>query len=188
MKEELISFETAKLAKEKGFNIKLKRGDKHPNKNLIFYQYHHPYFKETNGEVWLTPEEFNKRRLSHNKSSKSFRTKNPIEFLVINTLQRGKKYNNNNITVDFIKLLWDKQAGKCYWFNVDMILESSGSNKKRNPLKVTIDRLDNSIGYTKDNVVLACYSANVGRANTSVVKWKIFINTLYDGLSKISKQ
>jgi hypothetical protein len=51
---------------------KLKRGDKHPIKDLIFYQYHHPYYKETNGEVWLSPEEFEKRRNPHERLGVSF--------------------------------------------------------------------------------------------------------------------
>ena len=44
MKDQLVTLDVAQLAN----NTKFKRGDKHPTKNLIFWQYHHPFYKETN--------------------------------------------------------------------------------------------------------------------------------------------
>ena len=48
--EEICTYEVCKLAKEKKEH-RYKRGDKHPTEELYFWQYHHPYYKETNGEV-----------------------------------------------------------------------------------------------------------------------------------------
>ncbi|WP_299527619.1 hypothetical protein [uncultured Lutibacter sp.] len=164
---------------------KLKRGDKHPIKNLIFYQYHHPYYKETNGEVWLSPEEFEKRRDAHAKSTAKYKKENELLYLVSNTIGRGKrKYKDNDIDLKFIEELWIKQEGKCYWFNVDLQIESKKGKNTRNPLKVTIDRLDCTKGYTKKNVVLSCYAANCGRGNASVEEWLLIIKTIQNGLNK----
>ena len=71
--------------------IKLKRGCKHPTKNLIFYQYHHPYYKDTNGECWLTPEEFEKRREAHRIGTREYKKKHPLIYIVSGTIQREKQ-------------------------------------------------------------------------------------------------
>lgn len=164
---------------------KLKRGFKHPTKNLIFYQYHHPFFKETNGEVWLSPEEFEKRREAHRISTNIYKRKKPLMYIVAGTIQRDKqKYNTlpeNLINVKFIKELLIKQNNKCYWFNT--ILEIDSIEGSRNPAKLTIDRLDCSKGYSKDNVVLTCYAANCGRGDCPIETWEIIINNIKNGLN-----
>jgi hypothetical protein len=43
-----------------------------------------------------------------------------------------------------------------------------------------LDRLDRNKGYIKDNVVLTCYSANIGRNENDVETWKNFISTLFN--------
>ena len=166
---------------------KLKRGDKHPSKELVFYQYHHPFYKETNGEVWLTQEEYNKRVSSHSKGTAKYKKKYPLKVMTFNAVQRDKKkYNTNKkdlITSDFIEDLWWMQNGVCHWYNVEMNKESSEGKFSRNPLKVTIDRLDNSKGYEKDNIVLCCYAANCGRGNASIEAWELIINKIKTGLN-----
>ena len=62
--------------------MQLKRGTKHSSKDLIFWQYHHPFFKETNGEVWLTPDEFNRRKDEHAISTTKYRKTYPLVSLV----------------------------------------------------------------------------------------------------------
>lgn len=62
------------------------------------------------------------------------------------------------------------QDGKCFWFGVEMI-PSVGI---RDPQRPSIDRLDNSRGYTPDNIVLACIAANVGRSNSDILTFASF--------------
>jgi hypothetical protein len=104
---------------------KLKRGVKHPTKNLVFYQYHHPYFKETNGECWLTPKEFERRREKHRLSTKEYKRKHPLMYIVSGTIQRDiKKYQTSNkeiLDLKFIRKLLIKQENKCYWYNIDLM-------------------------------------------------------------------
>lgn len=68
------------------------------------------------------------------------------------------------ITSDFVQGLWEKQNGRCYWTGVPMIK----SGEIRHPLRVSIDRIDSTIGYDEDNVVLTCMLINLGRSNSSV--------------------
>jgi hypothetical protein len=85
----------------------------------------------------------------------------------------AKKHAKSEVEIDenFILDLYEKQNGKCYWFNVDL----TPSNEAKYPWQPSLDRLDRTKGYTKDNVVLACYTANIGRNTTSAETFNMFV-------------
>lgn len=92
-----------------------------------------------------------------------------------NTLVHDSKRNKeHNITVDDINEMFVKQNGLCYWFGVPLL----PSEKHKHPQQPSIDRLDRNKGYTKDNVVLCCYSANIGRNENDTETWKKFLSIL----------
>jgi hypothetical protein len=95
-----------------------------------------------------------------------------------NTLIHDSRYRGikNSLTVDDINDLFEKQNGLCYWFKIPLI----PSNKHKHPQQPSLDRLDRNKGYIKDNVVLTCYSANIGRNENDVETWKNFISTLFN--------
>jgi hypothetical protein len=98
-----------------------------------------------------------------------------------NTLINDSKRNKeHNLTVDNINEMFKNQNGLCYWFNVPLI----PSNNSKHPQQPSLDRLDRNKGYTIDNVVLTCYSANIGRNENSVEDWEIFIKVLKENLIK----
>lgn len=86
---------------------KYKRGDRHPEKDLIFWQYHHPYYKETNGEVWISKEKFESKRRLHANQTAKYKERNPLVYVVSNAIHRDRqKYftkEEDLITVEFIK-------------------------------------------------------------------------------------
>jgi hypothetical protein len=85
----------------------------------------------------------------------------------------AKKHAKSEVEIDenFILELFEKQNGKCYWFKVDL----KPSNIAKYPWQPSLDRLDRDKGYTKDNVVLACYSANIGRNTASAEIFNMFV-------------
>ena len=91
---------------------------------------------------------------------------------LINDSKRGREHN---LTVNDINEMYKNQNGLCYWFKVPLI----PSNKPKHPQQPSLDRLDGNKGYTKDNVVLACYSANIGRNENNLETWKNFLNLLF---------
>ena len=93
--------------------------------------------------------------------------------LIHDSKKRGKEHN---LTVNDINDLYEKQNGLCYWFKVPLI----PSDKLKHPQQPSLDRLDRNKGYTKDNVVLSCYSANIGRNESSVKEWENFLKILLD--------
>lgn len=93
-----------------------------------------------------------------------------------NTLLHDCKSRNLefNLDINHINELYKKQNGKCYWFGVELI----PSIEKKHPQQPSIDRIDNNFGYVKGNVVLSCYSANIGRNETNQETWVEFLKLI----------
>lgn len=93
-----------------------------------------------------------------------------------NTLINDSKHRGteNTLTVDDVNQLYEEQNGLCYWFKIPLV----PSNKHKHPQQPSLDRLDRNKGYTKDNVVLCCYSANIGRNENDLETWEKFITIL----------
>jgi hypothetical protein len=71
---------------------------------------------------------------------------------------RAKNKNLDfNLTLDFLKYLWNKQCGKCALSNIDM---TSVFFSGRVPTNVSIDRIDSNKGYIMDNIQLVCMACN----------------------------
>ena len=60
---------------------------------------------------------------------------------------KGRDLQESEISVKYLIDLWEKQRGRCYYLNIPMSTEGDW--------QVSLERIDNSKGYTKDNVVLA---------------------------------
>ena len=88
----------------------------------------------------------------------------------------AKRHCKYDFEIDeqFISELYEKQNGKCFWFNVDL----KPSNIAKYPWQPSLDRLDREKGYTKDNVVLACYTANIGRNTSDEATFSLFVKDL----------
>ena len=98
-----------------------------------------------------------------------------------NTLINDSKHRKieNTLTVNDINEMMEKQNGLCYWYKIPLI----PSNQKKHPQQPSLDRLDLDKGYTKENVVLCSYSANIGRNENNLETWEKFLGILFGGVN-----
>ena len=107
------------------------------------------------------------------KSLKYFKEK-PFRVL----LSRCKGNHNKkgmiefNINEEFLRDLYYRQNGKCYWSNIDLPLDNVGLGELN---AISIDRLDCTIGYVQDNVVISSKFYNLGRGNMNVDDFRNFL-------------
>lgn len=78
-------------------------------------------------------------------------------------IQRAKHRNMDyNITPEFLMEMWKLQDGKCFYSGLQMSYDINDL------YTVSLDRIDSNKGYTKDNVVLSCWSINSMKNNYSI--------------------
>lgn len=77
-----------------------------------------------------------------------------------------------DLTDLFLEEMLVAQGGCCAWTGVRMTTDINSDRLRL----ITLDRLDNSRGYTKDNVVLVCKAANQARGNATPAEFVAFID------------
>lgn len=70
--------------------------------------------------------------------------------------------SENNLTIEILTVFLYLQNFKCALTGLDFTFEYSGEFG-RDPYRPSIDRIDNSKGYTVDNVQLICNMVNVAK-------------------------
>ena len=73
------------------------------------------------------------------------------------------------VTSEDLKMVWDKQKGKCYWFDIDLDLNLLYKDHKdwypKHPLAPSVDKIDESGDYSINNIVICCRFALRDLAN-----------------------
>jgi hypothetical protein len=64
------------------------------------------------------------------------------------------------ITINDIKELWEKQKGLCAYTHIPITLHKK---EKHTIYSASLDRIDSSKGYHKDNIELVCLFINYGK-------------------------
>jgi len=80
-------------------------------------------------------------------------------------LQKARKRNTCSIDLEWLLSQWEKQAGRCYY--TGWLMQLSGVTA----LRPTIERLNSDVGYTSENVVLACRQANWAKNDYTLVEF-----------------
>lgn len=73
-------------------------------------------------------------------------------------LNRGMEYD---LDEDHLKELWEKQNGRCVYTGIE--LEKRKEKATKLPNQASIDRIDSSKGYVKDNIQFIAYSINLAK-------------------------
>lgn len=152
----------------------LKNGDFDEEKKMFFSHY-----RKNGKEKWCTIkawENKNNRIINSKINTNKFNAKFPLKALV-NSLKSNAKARNLifEIDHDFIEDLWVKQNGLCFYTKIPMKLNTIGGN---NPYQVSINRVNNTIGYTKENTVLCCQSITYMKNHYNVNIFNDFMESL----------
>lgn len=93
----------------------------------------------------------------------------------LNRKSKGKNLDFT-ITVSTIKDLLVKQDNKCYWTKLLLNLEINNEKYKYNA--PSIDRIDNSKGYTPDNICITLWCINRMKGNMDVTEFVNLLNNI----------
>lgn len=94
------------------------------------------------------------------KRTKSVRSY--LSYLKAKALNRKK---GDNIDIEYLVDIWEKQNGKCALTGWDMTMILGEGIVQTN---CSIDRIDSSLGYIEGNIQLVCRIVNVSKNNTSI--------------------
>lgn len=75
----------------------------------------------------------------------------------------NKKPKEINVTAQDLEELFELQQRHCYWFGIE--LDPQDIFIPYNPLAVSADKILGNEDYSKDNLVICCRLANLGRGS-----------------------
>lgn len=88
------------------------------------------------------------------------------EFRYFKRINATHRHQKNNLSLQDIKDIWDRQNGICKHTGLRLSLPNSigGFDESIPPHKrASLDRIDNTKGYTKDNVHFVSYMTNLAK-------------------------
>lgn len=97
-------------------------------------------------------------------------------------LQKARARNECNIDIEWLLNQWNKQNGKCFYTGWDMTLLGETF------LRPSIERIDSSKGYGKDNVVLCCKQANWAKNNYTLRDFLSMCRAVVKNMEKYDEQ
>lgn len=123
------------------------------------------YRKPTKEEI----KENNRKNYERNKHKRLAATRkwlSTIEGRAMAMVSNSKYHSpsrglEHDIVYEDVLELFHKQEMKCALTKIDFDMNSG----KGNPFSPSIDRIDSSRGYHKDNIRLVCYAVNIGLSN-----------------------
>lgn len=110
--------------------------------------------------------EYSKRYYTYTARGRYFRLKNS-----------AKKHGNSvNMTATEFVSWWNSQSKTCYYCGQGLTI---GAGIKHRPSALTIDRRDNTMGYTLENIAFACRRCNLIKGDWLTEKQMLEIATKY---------
>jgi hypothetical protein len=79
--------------------------------------------------------------------------------------ERLRSYGNTDLTLEYLKGLWEAQNGICPYTKKIMFLpmNTRAHNDKAIPNQASLDRIASSMGYVQGNVEFICLVANLAK-------------------------
>lgn len=133
------------------------------NNPVRFKEYAKRFYKKNRTRILLKEQDRNRQKPWN-------------QWLFEKALQRKK--GKIGINPSYLDKLLKKQKGRCFWTDVPMWLEGVGRVGQTRLFQVSVDRVDNNLGYVKGNCVLSSLGANLGRGAATQKTWKTFLKEL----------
>ena len=112
----------------------------------------------------------------------------PFKYSLNKARSRSKsKSETTDLTLEYLKEIWETQKGLCSYTNIKMEMPRSSQDEdiKKSPTKLSLDRIDPSIGYIKGNVEFVCYCVNVMKNDFSKDQMLHFVKLIIKNNVKI---
>jgi hypothetical protein len=103
----------------------------------------------------------------------------PFKYTFRSVKRRFKDYN---ITLQDLKEQWEKQKGICPYSKIELILTTSKTNIDIR-YRASLDRIDSSKGYTKDNIQFVSTAINYMKSTMSHEDTIDFLNQISKNIS-----
>lgn len=111
------------------------------------------------------------------KIGKKTRTKlSPFKYFIKMAKLRQNKYGDYDITLEYLCELWEKQNGICPYTKLKMILPETSQSNRKSLYCASLDRIDPSKGYLKNNVQFVTQFINLGKNNYTSKEVYSFLN------------
>jgi hypothetical protein len=136
--------------------------------------------------LFFNAKHLDKYRKIYSKKIKNYASNrldqySPFKYHANKARSRSKqKGYQTDLTIEYLKEVWDKQNGTCPYTNIKMELQRTTQDEdiKKTPIKASLDRIDPNIGYIQGNVEFVCYSVNVMKNDFTKQQMVDFINKI----------
>jgi hypothetical protein len=100
---------------------------------------------------------------------------------IFSTYRRGASFRglSFDMGIDDFRSMWGAQVGRCWYTGMEM------TTTVNDPNKVSIDRLDSTKGYTRENTVLCTKRVNLMKREMSVAEFRGIIRKLHEHMNEL---
>lgn len=117
-------------------------------------------------------------------TARYWKRRESLDFHLKSLLRRGKSVDRSGLSYEFLLKLYERQRGRCAISNVEMTWVTRRGRVQTN---LSIDRIDQNIGYLPTNVHLVCDVVNMMRRSLSLLEFKEWCSLIVRGFEMPSR-
>lgn len=124
------------------------------------------------------PREVSDNMLKHNRSISNNRKDEytPFRYTLRNI---NKRFKNVNITLSYLKTVWENQKGICPYTGLQLVLPiESNLSTIPFPYRASLDRIDSNLGYIEGNVQFVSTPINLMKSTMTDLETKQYLKLI----------
>jgi hypothetical protein len=139
----------------------------------------------------LMTKNYWKEQYSKHPSFKGYENNRQDQYSPFRTfVSKGRasiKKKGCTLDVEYLKMLWENQNGKCPYTGIQMILPKNTIeyNSIKSLKKASLDRIDSSKGYIKGNVEFVCSGINFAKNDFTKKDMTSFLNEIMSSMNAL---